>query len=179
MIESGNEKVDGLVCAMIRIRVVDLDAGLLEKLEAALRDDRDPDALSQALQLLLERFDCTTGSVHLLDDESGMLKLAAQRGIPDVVLDKIKVIPVGKGMAGLAAERREPVQVCNLQTDTSGVVWPGARDTKMEGSLAAPMLNADGVLKGTLGVAKPISYDFTPQECDLLMKAGRWIADRL
>ena len=40
-------------------------------------------------------------------------------------------------------------------------------------------LNANGVLKGTLGVAKPISYDFTPEECDLLMKAGRRIADRL
>jgi GAF domain. len=164
---------------MIRVFVMDLDAGLLEKLDAALNGDRDPDALSQALQLLLECFDCTTGTVHLLDDESGMLKLAAQRGIPDVVLDKIKVIPVGKGMAGIAAQRREPVQACNLQTDSSGVVRPGARDTKMEGSLAAPMLNADGVLKGTLGIAKPISYDFTPQECGLLMKAGRWIADRL
>jgi L-methionine (R)-S-oxide reductase len=158
---------------------MDLDASLLEELGAALNRDRGPDALLHALQLLLERFDCTTGTVHLLDDESGMLKLVTQRGIPDVVLDKIKVIPVGKGMAGIAAERREPVQVCNLQTDTSGVVRPGARDTKMEGSLAAPMLNADGVLKGTLGVAKPISYDFTPQECGLLMKAGRQIADRL
>ena len=158
--------------------VMDLDAGLLEELDAALDVHGDPGGLSQALQLLLKRFDCTTGTVHLLD-ESGILKLAAQRGIPDVVLDKIKAIPVGKGMAGIAAERREPVQLCNLQTDSSGVVRPGARETKMEGSLAAPMLNANGVLKGTLGVAKPISYDFTPEECDLLMKAGRRIADRL
>jgi hypothetical protein len=149
---------------------MDLDAGLLEELDAALDVHGDPGGLSQALQLLLKRFDCTTGTVHLLD-ESGILKLAAQRGIPDVVLDKIKAIPVGKGMAGIAAERREPVQLCNLQTDSSGVVRPGAR--------AAPMLNANGVLKGTLGVAKPISYDFTPEECDLLMKAGRRIADRL
>jgi L-methionine (R)-S-oxide reductase len=159
--------------------MMDLDARLLEKLDATLNVGREPGALSQALQLLLERFDCTTGTVHLLNDESGMLKLAAQCGIPDVVLDKVKVIPVGKGMAGIAAERREPVQVCNLQTDSSGVVRPGARDTKMEGSLAAPMVNPDGVLKGTLGIAKPISYDFTPEECDLLMKAGRRIADRL
>ena len=159
--------------------VMDLDSRFLEKLDATLNVNRGLGRLSRALQLLLERFDCTTGTVHLLDDESGMLKLAAQHGIPDSVLDKIKVIPVGKGMAGIAAERREPVQVCNLQTDRSGVVRPGARDTKMEGSLAAPMLNADGMLKGTLGVAKPIAYDFTPQQCDLVMKAGRRIADRL
>lgn len=82
-------------------------------------------------------------------------------------------------MAGIAAERGEPVQVCNLQTDSSGVVRPGARDTKMEGSIAAPMLDSAGALKGTLGVAKPVAYDFTALECDLLMKAGRLIAEHL
>src|SRR4029453_159546 len=143
----GQSRYFGIKGKVRRIKMMDLDADLLEKLNAVLNRDRDPDALSQALQLLLESFDCTTGTMHLLDDESGMLKLAAQRGIPDVVLGKINVIPVGKGMAGIAAERREAVQVCNLQTDRSGVVRPRARDTKMEGSLAAPMLNADGLLK--------------------------------
>src|SRR6266513_2240608 len=149
--------------------MIDPDGGLLEKVAAALNRDSQSDGLSQVLELLIQRFDCTTGTVHLLDEKSGMLKLAAHRGIPDVVLDKIQVIPVGKGMAGIAAERREPVQVCNLQTDTSGVVRPGARDTKMEGSVAAPMIGADGALKGTLGIAKPVPYEFTAEECDLLM----------
>jgi L-methionine (R)-S-oxide reductase len=157
--------------------MTDSDAGLLEKVDAALNGNSTPDALSQVLRILLERFDCPTGTVHLLDEKSGMLKLTAHRGIPDVVLDKIQLIPVGKGMAGIAAERREPVQVCNLQTDNSGVVRPGARDTKMEGSVAAPMLNAGGVLKGTLGIAKPVPYDFSPEECDLLLRVGRLMAD--
>jgi len=159
--------------------MVDSDSALLENVTAALSDGAEDEALPQVLDLLLAHFDCATGTVHLFDETSGMLKLVAQRGIPEIVLDKIKVIPVGKGMAGIAAERREPVQVCNLQTDSSGVVRPGARDTRMEGSIAAPMLTADGKLKGTLGVAKPVAYDFTGQECDLLMKAGRLIAERL
>jgi L-methionine (R)-S-oxide reductase len=159
--------------------MADSDSGLLEQVSTALNEDPQSEALSRVLALLLAHFDCATGTVHLLADKAGMLQLAAQRGIPEVVLDKIKVIPVGKGMAGIAAERREPVQVCNLQTDNSGVVRPGARDTKMEGSLAAPMLNAEGVLKGTLGIAKPAAYDFGPKECDLLMKAGALIADRV
>ena len=159
--------------------MMDLDRSLLGKVEAALHDGSHLEVLPQVLDQLLERFACTTGTVHLLDEQPGMLKLVAQRGIPEIVLDKIKVIPVGKGMAGIAAERRAPVQVCNLQTDSSGVVKPGARDTKMEGSVAAPMLNAQGVLKGTLGVAKPVPYDFTEQECDLLLRAGRLIADRV
>jgi signal transduction protein with GAF and PtsI domain len=159
--------------------MADSDSALLEKVSAALNGSAQRDALPQVLDLLLAHFDCTTGTVHLLNKHSGMLQLAAQRGIPEIVLNKIKVIPVGKGMAGIAAERREPVQVCNLQTDSSGVVRPGARDTKMEGSIAAPMLDSGGALKGTLGVAKPVAYDFTGQECDLLMQAGRLIAERL
>ena len=115
------------------------------------------------------------GRIHLLA-ESGFLELAVSAVCPSSWWPKITTIPIGKGMAGIAAERREPVQVCNLQTDTSGVVRPGARDTKMEGSVAAPMIGADGALKGTLGVAKPVPYDFTPEECDLLMKVGARIA---
>lgn len=138
---------------------------------------RKREALPEVLDWLLHRLDCTTGTIHLLEGNSGLLRLVAQRGIPEVVLSKIEVIPVGKGMAGIAAERREPVQVCNLQMDNSGVVRPGARDTKMEGSVAVPMLTSEGVLKGALGVAKPVPYDFTSQECDLLLQTGALIAE--
>src|SRR4029077_21204540 len=150
---------------------MDPQAGLLAKVDAALSKDSNPNRLSDVLNVLIGAFGCTTDTVHMLAEQSGMLKMAAHRGIPDVVLDKIQTIPIGKGMAGIAAERREPVQVCNLQTDSSGVVRPGARDTKMEGSVAAPMIGTDGALKGTLGVAKPVPYEFTPEECDLLMQA--------
>ena len=45
------------------------------------------------------------------------------------------VIPFGKGMAGICAERREPVSMCNLQTDDSGVARPTAKETKVAGAL--------------------------------------------
>ena len=134
--------------------------------------------MESILDDLLQHFECSAGTIHLLG-KSGFLELVAQRGLPEIVVAKIAMIPIGKGMAGIAAERRQPVQVCNLQTDTSGVVRPGARDTKMEGSVAAPMITADGALKGTLGVAKPVSYEFTPAECDLLMNVGGLIAAHL
>jgi putative methionine-R-sulfoxide reductase with GAF domain len=96
-----------------------------------------------------------------------MLRLLAQRGIPDTIRDRVEVIPIGKGMAGLAAERRQPVQVCNLQTDTSGVAKPGARETRMEGAIAVPMLAA-GTVCGVLGVAKPVVHEFSAAETALL-----------
>lgn len=128
-------------------------------------------------QLLLDvisSFDCSTGTLHFLDKDSGMLKLKAYEGIPEFLLPRMQEIPIGKGMAGIAAERKEPVEMCNLQTDDSGVVRPAAKETKVEGSLAAPLL-LNGELFGTIGIAKPVPYDFTKEEIDSLMNIGEEI----
>ena len=125
----------------------------------------------QLLGDIILHFDCTTGTIHVLDKESGLLKLKARQGIPDFLLPKVAEIPVGKGMAGIAAERREPVEMCNLQTDDRGIVRPAAKETKVEGSIAVPML-LDGQLWGTFGIAKPVPYDFTEEEKNSLMVIG-------
>lgn len=151
------------------------DHPLLKAIIALL--DADPNAWEQLLARVTAHFDCPVGTVHLLDDADGMLHLAAQRGLPPPVLDKVQVIPIGKGMAGIAAERKAPVQVCNLQTDDSGVARPNAKLTQMEGSLASPMLDGD-VVRGVLGVAKPHAYDFTADETALLLAIGAEVARR-
>jgi putative methionine-R-sulfoxide reductase with GAF domain len=87
------------------------------------------------------------------------------------LLPKVSEIPIGKGMAGIAAERREPVEMCNLQTDESGVARPAAKETKVEGSIVVPML-LNQTLYGTLGIAKPVPYDFTKDEVNDLLKIG-------
>ncbi|HEA19841.1 MAG TPA: GAF domain-containing protein [Pricia antarctica] len=129
-------------------------------------------------------FGCSTGTLHFLDSEkagdadTNMLQLKAQVGIPEFLLPKVSQIPIGKGMAGIAAERRKPVEMCNLQTDTSGVARPAAKETKVEGSIAIPLMLND-VLYGTLGIAKPVPYEFTEAERDELMGIGEEIAKTL
>lgn len=140
---------------------------LLHEVATVLASHGD-DRWTALLDHVLRHFDCPVGTVHLLDAGDGQLHLAAQRGLPPPVLDKVAVIPIGKGMAGIAAERRQPVQVCNLQTDQSGVVRPGAKLTQMEGSLAVPMLAGDA-LRGVLGIAKPVAYEFSAAETQLLL----------
>ncbi len=120
-------------------------------------------------------FDCSTGTLHFLETDSSLLKLQAQIGIPSFLLPKVSEIPIGKGMAGIAAERREPVEMCNLQTDTSGVARPAAKETKVEGSIAVPLMLDDGLF-GTLGIAKPVPYEFTEDERRELMAIGAEIA---
>lgn len=126
------------------------------------------------LAAVTKHFDCPVGTVHMMQDD-GLLHLRSQIGLPPPVLDKVQIIPVGKGMAGIAAERKEAVQVCNLQQDDSGVVRPGAKQTKMEGSIAVPMLVGDEV-RGVLGIAKPTAYDFPEKDVEVLRLLGAMLA---
>ncbi len=129
----------------------------------------------QLLSAIISSFDCSTGTIHILDKESGLLKMQAQQGIPDFLIPKMAEIPIGKGMAGIAAERRQPIEMCNLQTDDSGVARPAAKETKVEGSIAVPML-LDGELYGTFGIAKPVPYDFTEVEKNDLLQLGEEVS---
>ncbi len=128
------------------------------------------------LAAALAHFGCQAGTVHLVRD--GVLKLAAHQNIPPPVVAIVETVPIGKGIAGLAAERREPITICNLQTDASGQARPGAKATGMEGSLAVPML-AGGELRGVLGIAKAGAYDWPAEESALLQMFAAALAERL
>lgn len=130
--------------------------------------------LPGALTATIAHFGCQAGTVHLFRE--GVLKLAAHHNIPPVVVQIVGTVQIGKGIAGLAAERREPITICNLQTDTSGQAQPGAKATGMEGSLAVPML-AGCELHGVLGIAKAEAYDWSPEETALVLAIAARIGD--
>ena len=140
---------------------------------AALSDSNPAEA---TLRAALDLFGCQTGTVHLL--RNGMLKLASHVNIPPGLLPIIETVPIGKGIAGLAAERREPVSLCNLQTDTTGQARPAAKTTGMEGSVAVPML-LNGDLRGVLGVATATAHDWSDAEKSELMAIGEALAAAL
>jgi L-methionine (R)-S-oxide reductase len=133
--------------------------------------------LDEVLRLTIEHFQADTGTIHLLEDDGVMHLKAASAGIPQVVLERVQIVPIGKGMAGLAAERKEPVTVCNLQSDTSGAAKPGAKLTGMEGALVVPILKGDDAV-GALGIANRAPRTFSEAEMALLMDVGRRIAAR-
>jgi GAF domain-containing protein len=142
----------------------------ISEIERLLTDTGTSDEnLLAVLDAVLERFGCGVGTLHEADADQRVLTLRAHRGIPEPLFERVNVIPVGKGMAGLAAERREPVQVCNLQTDATGVAKPSARLTQMQGSITVPILAGDH-LRGTLGVGQPNEHEYDQAETDLLMQ---------
>ena len=143
----------------------------LEELEEALASTQP---LERALALTIAHLRADSGTIHLLA-EDGVLHLKASQGIPEGVLQIVERIPVGKGMAGLAVERAEPVNACNIQTDTSGDVRPEAKKTGMEGALVVPIMQGR-LATGALGVANRSERTFTDEEISTLMEAGRRIA---
>jgi L-methionine (R)-S-oxide reductase len=114
---------------------------------------------------VLQEFSCQTGTIHRSTADGTHLTLVAQIGVPEFLLDKISLIPFGKGIAGAAAERRAPVELCNLQQDLGGVARPDARQTNVSGSLAVPIFSTDGEkVLGVLGIGMMAPHDFTCEE---------------
>lgn len=127
---------------------------------------------AQWLQGLLRQHGCQTGALHRAIDGS-TLELIASIGVPETVLPKIAAIPFGKGIAGVAAETREAVELCNLQQDLGGVAEAGARETQVSGSLAVPILSAGGnQVLGTLGIGMFAPHDFSDDEKASLAEAA-------
>lgn len=144
------------------------DADLIADVVSALTAD-------EALARILRHFGADSGTIHVLGGDGVLHLRAASRGIPPVVLDTVRRVPVGKGMAGLAVERRQPVSACNIQTDTSGDVRPGAKSTGLQGSIVVPILRGDFAV-GALGIANHRERTFTHEETALLLSAGRTLA---
>jgi signal transduction protein with GAF and PtsI domain len=129
----------------------------------------------EALTRILQHFAADSGTIHLLADDGVLHLRAASRGIPPVVIETVRRVPIGKGMAGLAVERRAPVNACNIQTDTSGDVRPGAKATGLQGSVVVPILRGESAI-GALGIASRHERTFTEAEIALLLRAGRTLA---
>jgi len=132
---------------------------------------------------VLENFACVTGTIHRTDPSTGLLTLIAHHGIPPQVLPmmlpKIDNIPFGKGIAGCAAQRKEAVQLCNLQEDLGGVAKPDARKTDVQGALAVPIVGADGKVIGVIGIGKMQPYEFNDGEVAELNAVAELIAKKM
>lgn len=147
-----------------------------EFLTALARDVQNGASWDAALARILAHFAADSGTIHMLAADGVLHLRAASAGIPEVVLNTVRTVPVGKGMAGLAVERRQPVNACNIQTDTSGDVRPGAKATNLQGSIVVPIMRGDAAV-GALGVANRHERTFSDAEAALLVDAGRVLGD--
>lgn len=86
-------------------------------------------------------------------------------------------IPLGKGVCGTAAERRESIVVPDVHK------FPGhiACDAASRSEVVVPMITAEGKLIGVLDVDSPVLNRFAPEDAqglsglmEILMSSSHW-----
>lgn len=123
------------------------------------------------LEALLRAHGAVAGTVHRREGDD--LVLTAAQNIPPPVRTTVARVPKGKGMAGLAFERVEPVQTCNLQTDKTGDVRPGAKAVGAQAAVALPVVDAKGAVRAVVGLAWMGERELAREELETLRAAAR------
>jgi hypothetical protein len=126
------------------------------------------------LQQFIAKHGGIAGTVHELSGEQ--LVLSASVNIPPPVVELTRTIPKGKGMAGLAWERDAPVQTCNLKTDSSGDVRPGAKAVNAQAAVAIPVHDGAGNLRAVVGIAFMGERELGDEELTKLKQAAEELA---
>ncbi len=126
------------------------------------------------LEAIIGRFEADTGTIHLIED--GVLILKAHVGVPPPVVEIVTRVPIGKGMAGLAAERNEVVAACNIQVDRTGSVRAGAKETGVNGAVVVPIRDMAGKAVGALGIGVHREHDYSDAEVAKLLEEGMRLA---
>lgn len=128
-----------------------------------------PYGLDRILHGALLHYQAQTGTIHRFDAATQWLHLVAHAGVPPQLLTLVQTIPSGKGIAGQTVAQNRPVTICNLQTDTSGVAKPGAKQSGVGGSLCVP-IRRHGTIVGTFGVGTVREHEFTAAEINELLE---------
>lgn len=113
------------------------------------------------LESLLTRVGGVAGTVH--EQRGADLYLTAAHNIPPPVVAIVAHVPHGKGMAGIAQVRKQPVQTCNLQTDDSGTIKPGAKAVGAQAAIALPVLDDNGEVRAIVGLAWDHERELGPE----------------
>jgi len=109
------------------------------------------------------------GTVHRLVGDALLIEAAVN--IPEPVVRATETIPRGKGMAGLAWERDEPVQTCNL-ADPGKDVRPGAKAVGAGAAVAFPVHDLAGAVRAVVGIAFAEARELPAEEIARLSRAG-------
>jgi hypothetical protein len=128
------------------------------------------DATQTWLVAFLTEHHGVAGTVHV--ERGGDLYLTAARNIPPPVIATVAHVVRGKGMAGLAQINKAAVQTCNLQTDDTGRIKPGAKAVSAQSAVALPVLDTEGGIAAIVGVAFAEEGEVPPERVKQLMTAA-------
>ncbi|MEW5868728.1 MAG: two-component regulator propeller domain-containing protein [Chloroflexota bacterium] len=127
-----------------------------------------------ALDKTLDLMQIEAGGIYLLENESGLLKIFAHKGMDATLLREIDNLKIGEGYSGQVVLTGQPLVVEDLSTDPrltrSAVKEKGWR------SAAITPLVSRGEVMGSLFVLTSSRREFTQQDLGLLASISSQIA---
>src|SRR5262245_37308673 len=73
--------------------------------------------LDYALAKVLEVVETESGCVYLIDEDRGVLDLAAHRGLSDALIRDLDHLRLGQGLSGRVALTNTPIVIRNIRHD--------------------------------------------------------------
>lgn len=141
-------------------------AAILE-ISRALNEEQHPSVLFQLIvDRATELMGATSGSVILVDRESGVLRIEAEKGLGEGVKEAM-LLPVGRGITGWVAQEGKPVLVPDVREDPRYV----EANPKVRSEMAVPIKWGNEVV----GVLNLDHYDeaaFAEEDLELLDAFG-------
>jgi HD-GYP domain-containing protein (c-di-GMP phosphodiesterase class II) len=130
----------------------------------------DPDeVVRRALDRALKLSHAATGSVMLIDEKSGHMRIAAAKGLTAEIVDSTDVSE-GEGIAGWVLSTRQPLLIEDLPGR------PAVRRSGVRSAVSVPIADEDGIL-GVLNVgSRSFPARFTDSHMAALETLGRQVA---
>ncbi|MBI2221948.1 MAG: GAF domain-containing protein [Acidobacteria bacterium] len=124
------------------------------------------DMLDYALEKVLEVVGTEAGSVYLLDEARGELKLGVHRGLSDEASRDFDHLKLGEGLSGRVVLTGEPIVLRNLKDDPR-LTRMAARAEQFQAFASVP-LRSNFKTYGTLNVHSRADRAFSEEEVQLL-----------
>jgi PAS domain S-box-containing protein len=142
----------------------------LTRASAAVTSTLDlEEVLNHITSSVLEVVDCQGSTIFVLDEESGVLRLAAIRGLSESYAASSQTLTTEQGGRAHAFATGQPVLVENYDADPElAQLAPMAERAQIKASIALPLKAGDKSI-GMLSVLYSEPHLFTEKETDLLL----------
>jgi GAF domain-containing protein len=133
------------------------------EISRALNEEQHPSVLFQLIvDRATELMGATSGSVILVDRESGVLRIEAEKGLGEGVKEAMR-LPVGRGITGWVAQEGKPVLVPDVREDSRYV----EANPKVRSEMAVPIKWGNEVV-GVLNLDHYEEAAFAEEDLELL-----------
>jgi phosphotransferase system enzyme I (PtsP) len=142
--------------------------------EVVARSHDLDETLQNVVELVAKRLDTDVCSVYLVEADLTRLTLSATIGLYREAVGRVQ-LPVGEGLVGLAAERREPVVVERAEGHPRYKYFPETGEERFSSLMAVPLI-VRGVTIGVLVVQTREPRHFDRHEVEMFQTCAQLIA---